>query len=127
MVKNITKTRTQFLNLKVVQLCHNRPVFKSCRNGINSYTSSNELDAQNVLPHQTTKRKETTPASHVPALFIVMQKLLQKRRFLKFGTTALCRDAFHWVHKDGRSGRTSQKRCRTVRPAVALYLNELLN
>ena len=47
-------------------------VVKSCRNGINSYTSSNELGAQYVQPHQKTiKRKKTTPEKHVPAFVVV--------------------------------------------------------
>jgi hypothetical protein len=33
----------------------------------------------------------------------------KKKRFLTFGTTALSRDAFHWVHKDSRNSGTSQK------------------
>ena len=33
-------------------------VVKSCRNGIKQLSSSNELDAQYVSPHQRTKRKE---------------------------------------------------------------------
>ena len=89
---------------------------KSCRNGINSYTSSSELDAQHVLPHQTTiKRKKTTPGRHVPAcspchvVMSVLTKVLQKWRFLKFCTAALER-ADHWGPWDIRSRRTSQKR-----------------
>ena len=33
-------------------------VVKSCRNGIKQLPSSIELDAQNVSPHQRTKKKE---------------------------------------------------------------------
>ena len=48
-------------------------VVKSCRNGINSCSSSNELDARNVQPHQATiKRKKTTPERRVPAFPTVM-------------------------------------------------------
>ena len=49
--------RIQFLELLFVQLCHNRPAVKSCPNGIKRLTDSSELDAQNVSPHQKTKRK----------------------------------------------------------------------
>ena len=43
-------------------------VVKSRRNGINSYTNSNELSAQYVQPQQrTNKRKGTTPGKRVPA------------------------------------------------------------
>ena len=42
----------------------------------NGYTSSSELDAQHVSPHQTTKREKTTPASHVPAWFLCHDMVL---------------------------------------------------
>ena len=45
---------------------------------------------------------------HVVLPYVAV-KLLQKKRFLTFGTTALSRDAFHWVHKDSRNSGTSQK------------------
>ena len=38
--------------------------------GIRRLSSSNELGAQYVSPHQTAKRKETTPESRVPAWFL---------------------------------------------------------
>ena len=48
-------------------------VVKSCRNGINSCSSSNELGAQYVWPHQTTiKRKSHQTCKHEPALPVVM-------------------------------------------------------
>ena len=54
--------------------------------GIRRLSSSNELGAQHVLPHQTTKRKEITPESRVPACpsFViwcaVSVKLLQEKK-----------------------------------------------
>ena len=51
----------------------------------------------------------------------------QKRSFWLFRTAALC---IEWmsrrISRDSRNGRTSWKRCGTVRPAVTLYVNELL-
>ena len=44
--------------------------------GIKRLSSSNELGAQHVSPHQTTKRKETTPASRVPAWFLCHDMML---------------------------------------------------
>ena len=37
--------------------------------GLRRLSSSNELGAQYVSPHQTTKRKKTTPEGRVPAFF----------------------------------------------------------
>ena len=46
-------------------------VVKSCPNWHKRLSSSNELGAQHVSPHQTTmKRKKATPESRVPAWFL---------------------------------------------------------
>ena len=57
--------------------------------GIKRLSSSNELGAQYVSPHQTTKRKKTTPERRVPALSQCLEMMscsckgcCKKRRFL---------------------------------------------
>ena len=55
-------------NLRVVRYSLSGTVVKSCPNWHKRLSSSNELGAQYVSPHQTTiKRKKTTPESRVPA------------------------------------------------------------
>ena len=52
---------------------------KSCRNGINSCSSSNELGARYAQPHRKpSKERKTTPGKHVPAFAVQMS--LQKLR-----------------------------------------------
>ena len=48
-------------------------------------------------------------------------------RFWWFGVASLKRDAFHWVPKGQPETRDFTKRCKTERPTVAIYLDELLN
>ena len=66
--------------------------------GIKRLSSSNELGAQHVSPHQTTKRKETTAESRVPALFLCHDMMLchckiaaKKRGFWMFRTASQLR------------------------------------
>ena len=56
------------LNLEVVRCSLAGTVVRSATRAYNGFTSSSELDAQNVQPHQKTiKRKKTTPGKRVPA------------------------------------------------------------
>ena len=56
------------LNLEVVRCSLAGTVARSAPRAYNGCTSSSELDAQNVQPHQKTiKRKKTTPGKRVPA------------------------------------------------------------
>ena len=78
-------------------------MFRSATRAYNSCTSSSELDAQHVTPHQTTiKKKETTPASHVPAWILChvlrnesAKGAAKKQRFPTFSTASHER-ADHW-------------------------------
>ena len=63
-----TKPKTTTLNLEVVRCSLAGTVVRSAPRAYNGCTSSSELDAQNVQPHQKTiKRKKTTPGKRVPA------------------------------------------------------------
>ena len=60
------------LNLEVVRCSLAGTVVRSATRAYNSCSSSTELDAQYVQPHQKTiKRKKTTPEKHVPAFVVV--------------------------------------------------------
>ena len=89
----------------------------------NSCTSSKELDAQYVWPHQKPKRphlqEKDMPVAFCRSCHVSPQrlKLQRKRSFWWFRPLSL------W---DIRNSGTFWKRCITVRPTVALYLNELL-
>ena len=67
--KQVVKTQNSVpTNLRVVRYSLSGTVVKSCPNWHKRLSSSNELGAQYVSPHQTTiKRKKTTPESRVPA------------------------------------------------------------
>ena len=103
--------------------------------GIKQLSSSIELGAQHVSPHQTTKRKETTPESHEPA-WVLCHGMMQcsckscckKGGFWQFRTVSLWQTGISarrpW---DYRSSEIHQKRWITERPTVSLYLNELLD
>ena len=85
--------------------------------GIKRLSSSNELDAQNVKPHQTTiKRQKTTPESHEPAccmsqnvLYCSCKGCCKNGGLWKFEMTSLNRDAFHRFHKGPQEQRDTQK------------------
>ena len=64
-------------------------VVKSCRNGINSCSSSNELDAQHVQPHQKQKKthlqEKEMPVACCRTCHVELRKLelqWQKKEFL---------------------------------------------
>ena len=67
--KQLVKQQDSVPNyLKVVRYSLSGTVVKSCPNWHKRLSSSSELGAQYVSPHQTTiKRKKTTPESRVPA------------------------------------------------------------
>ena len=54
--------------------------------GIRRLSSSNELGAQYVSPHQTTKRKKTTPERRVPA-FSQCLEMMSLRQLVKNGVS----------------------------------------
>ena len=103
--------------------------------GIKRHSSSNELGAQYVSPHQTTiKRKTTTPESREPAWYLchdMMQCSCKSCCSGKKGVSGCSershaeREANHWGPWDVRSRGNSRKRCKTERLTVAHYLNEL--
>ena len=110
-------------------------VVKSCRNGINSCSSSNELGAQYVWPHQTTiKRKSHQTWKACACLqpfswscFTAKADAAEKTRFRMVSTAfTLIERQFGEEPWDIRNSGTLWKRCITVRPTVALYLDELL-
>ena len=108
-------------------------VVKSRRNGINSCSSSNELGAQYAWPHQTSIiRKSHQTCKQEPALPVVMNVTSwscsgEKIVFLvvQSNFTLKERQLAMLVGTTGTAG-LREKRCRTVRPTVALYLNELI-
>ena len=106
-------------------------VVKSCPNGINGCSSFIELGAQHVSPHRRTiKRKEdhTWKACACLSVATNVQKLkLQRKNEVSGSSEQLHSDiqAFGEEPWDQRTSGTSQRWCRTVRPTVALYLNEL--
>ena len=74
--------------------------------GIKRLSSSIELGAQHVSPHQTTKRKKTTPERRVPAFSQCLEMMscsckgcCKNGGFWQFEVASLNRDAFHWVYK----------------------------
>ena len=71
--------------------------------GIRRLSSSNELGAQNVSPHQTTKKEETTPESRVPAWFLVHDMMLCRCKLLQkndvSGCSARLRSVKYAFHK----------------------------
>ena len=72
-----TKPKTTTLNLEVVRCSLSGTVVRSAPRAYNGCTSSSELDAQNVQPHQKTiKRKKTTPGKRVPAWMVVQATCL---------------------------------------------------
>ena len=107
-------------------------VVKSCRNGINSCSGSTELGAQYVWPHQTTiKRKSHQTCKHESALPVVMNVTSWSCSGGKKCVSG-CSEQLHVeraaigeVSGDDKNGGTSWKRRITVRPTVALYLNDL--
>ena len=92
-------------------------VVKSSHMGINGTSSSNELDAQDVQPHQKPKwphlpcRKRTCLLPVLPCWNAESLSCGSKRRFLavRSGYTFAKRKLARFT-KDHRSGRTSQKR-----------------
>ena len=109
-------------------------VVKSRPNGIDSYTSSNELGAQYVQPHQSTKKKRDHTWKACACLngcssdmFVSHFKSCEGENGVSGGSQRLhCgRDACPSFTRDGRRGRTSQKGWKTERPTVSLHLDEL--
>ena len=122
-------------NLEFVRCSLSGTVVKSCPNWHKRLSSSIELGAQHVSPHQTTiKRKKATPGSVcLPDRFVMLLckwyvknwSCSEKRGFWQFGTAAQLKNCFPGVHKGPQEQRDSRKGWKTVRPTVSLYLNEL--
>ena len=87
--QNQTTNRIQFLNLKVVQLCHSRPVVNSCPNRHITASRFQRIRCTICLTSpENHQKKKTTPESRVPAWFLCHGMMLcrceiaAKKRFL---------------------------------------------
>ena len=114
---DLIKNRIQFLNLKVVRLFPAPGPWSSLAPiGIKQLSKSSELGAQYVKPHQTTKRKETTPGSRVPAWFLCHGMMLCRCDIAVKKEVSECSAQLHTVEmhstgftKDSRSSENLQK------------------
>ena len=104
--------------------------------GIKRLSSSIELDAQNVEPHQTTiKRKRHHTWKSCACLIpvsnaVVMNRQKQLRNgegFWLFRTTSRLKNEIHRGSQRTAGSAGLRKRCVTERPTVSLHLDELPN
>ena len=118
--------------LKVVRYSLSGTVVKSCPNWHKRLSSSSELGAQHVSPHQIPKRphlqEKDMPVAFICSCHVSCQKLkLQVRK----KEVSDCSERLHLkeCRSLGSLGHPElqeiSKRLKTVRPAVALYLNEI--
>ena len=121
--------------LRFVRCSLSATVVKSCSNWHKRLSSSNQLGAQHVSPHQTTikrKRPHLKDVCLLPSVGVLglapCQKLKQQWKNEVSGSS----ERLHLVDRhcgeepwDQRTSGTSQKWCVTERPTVSLYLNEL--
>ena len=117
--------------LKVVRYSLSGTVVKSCPNWHKRLSSSSELGAQHVSPHQIPKRphlqEKDMPVAFCPLMSCcIWNAEAGVKRFLivRHGFTV---EEMHWRGIPGTTGAARlRQRHKTVRPTVALYLDELL-
>ena len=115
-----------------MQLCHNRPVVKSCPNGIKRLSNSIELGAQYVSPHQIPKRPHLQEKDMPVALsymeHVACHKLKLQPKQKVCGCSA--RRPREECISQGSHGTTGaagllKNGAEMKRPTVAIYLDEL--
>ena len=102
-------------------------VVKSWGNGINGCSSSSELGAQNVQPHQKPSKRMDLPGFCVMLQFICPFKSCVDEKEVSGCSDLLPadRDAFLKVSRGTAGTAGLRKRLVIKRPTVSLYVNEL--